>query len=520
MELNIKGRTAFVLSASLLFLAFPPFHFLLPSFVALIPVTAWVIERDNSKAGRIQSCWGGMIFGVLYWGLILHWIPITLWETSVWSVPAYVTLVLILALPKAIFAWILHFLVHEARISIPLALALSWTGLDWLLGNLPGVFSFPWLELGTSLTGYPKIVGSAELIGARGITFWIALINGLLLELIILLRYRFDSYRLAVKAITIILLFALPVAWGLIRSESLTVLPVGEVAVIQPNVTGKTDMNNTDIAEATFLALEKLKVNQMGSASDLTVLPEATFWNRIESNPMIQERLVETFSNWSSPILFGGIGVTEHSPGSIDYNSAFLLDSKGVLTDFRYDKHYLVPWFETMPLSTFQWRTKDRNFSEYGKGEDLVIGEFADDMKFGVLICYESIFPKHSRLLRKEGADILVNITNDSWLQSGWNGVPYRTLAFWQHPAHLIMRAIENRVGIVRSANTGFSFFVDPLGQTYGRLESSQAMVDSRLVYTTPELTLYARLGDFVGLGSFLGLIFFALNIRFRLQGA
>ena len=173
-----------------------------------------------------------------------------------------------------------------------------------------------------------------------------------------------------------------------------------------------------------------------------------------------------------------------------------------------------------MPLSTFQWRTKDRNFSEYGKGEDLVIGEFADDMKFGVLICYESIFPKHSRLLRKEGADILVNITNDSWLQSGWNGVPYRTLAFWQHPAHLIMRAIENRVGIVRSANTGFSFFVDPLGQTYGRVESSQAMADSRLVYTTPELTLYARLGDFVGLGSFLGLIFFALNIRFRLQGA
>ena len=125
MELNIKGRTAFVVSASLLFLAFPPFHFLLPSFVALIPVTAWVVERDNSKAGRIQSCWGGMIFGVLYWGLILHWIPITLWETSVWSVPAYVTLVLILALPKAIFAWILHFLVHKARISIPLALALS-----------------------------------------------------------------------------------------------------------------------------------------------------------------------------------------------------------------------------------------------------------------------------------------------------------------------------------------------------------------------------------------------------------
>ena len=520
MALSIKNWTPFVLSASLLFLAFPPFHLVIPSFVALIPITAWIIDRENSKEGRNQAFWGGFLFGISYWGLILYWIPVTLWKISPWSTPAYLVLIVILASFKACFAWSLHRLVHEVSISICLALALSWTALDWILGNLPGVLSFPWLELGSSLTGYPEFIGSAELIGTRGITFWLALINGLLLESIILFRNRINFYRLAWKTMTIALVFVIPVLWSLMRAKTLVISPVGEVTIIQPNVTEKNNMDSGNVAETTFLSLNQLKLNKANVSSDLTVLPEATFWNRIESNSAIQTRLMETFSVWASPVLFGGIGTSEDGLELTDYNSAFLLDPRRGLSEFRYDKHYLVPWFETMPLSMFQWRTTSRLFTEYGKGLDPVIGELDNHMKFGVLICYESIFAKHARLLRTKGADILVNITNDSWLQSEWGSVQYRTFAFWQHPSHLIMRAIENRIGIVRSANTGFSFFVDPLGQTYGQLESSKLTSGSGTVYSTEGLTLYARWGDVVGLTSFLGLVFCLVNIRFSRKGA
>ena len=111
--------------------------------------------------------------------------------------------------------------------------------------------------------------------------------------------------------------------------------------------------------------------------------------------------------------------------------------------------------------------------------------------RFGVLICYESIFEEVSRGYRRRGADFIVNITNDEWFG--------RTSAPYQHMAHLVMRAIENRVGIARAANSGISGFVDPLGRLSRRTTLfTEAFVRGE-VLTAPVLTLYTRLGDWVG---------------------
>ena len=89
------------------------------------------------------------------------------------------------------------------------------------------------------------------------------------------------------------------------------------------------------------------------------------------------------------------------------------------------------------------------------------------------------------------GADFLVNITNDVWFG--------RTSAPHQHASHLVMRAIENRIGIARAANTGISEFVDPLGREYKRTELEVKTYVSGLVKTSDVLTVYTRLGDWVG---------------------
>ena len=116
---------------------------------------------------------------------------------------------------------------------------------------------------------------------------------------------------------------------------------------------------------------------------------------------------------------------------------------------------------------------------------------------FGVLICYESAFEDMTRRYRAMGADFVVNITNDAWF--GETSAPY------QHFAHLVMRAIENRVGIARAGNSGISGFVDPLGRAYGLTQLNRRLHTADMLVTSDTVPLYTRLGDWVGLLSLVG---------------
>jgi apolipoprotein N-acyltransferase len=113
------------------------------------------------------------------------------------------------------------------------------------------------------------------------------------------------------------------------------------------------------------------------------------------------------------------------------------------------------------------------------------------------VICYESAFEDLPRRYRREGADFLVNITNDAWFG--------RTAGPYQHAAHLVMRAIETRMGVARAANTGVSEFVDPLGYTHLRTPLDVERVEADTVYTTSIHPLYVRLGDWVAIFALVG---------------
>src|SRR5665647_998166 len=168
-----------------------------------------------------------------------------------------------------------------------------------------------------------------------------------------------------------------------------------------------------------------------------------------------------------------------------------LVDSMGVLNaQPPYRKSYLVPIVERVPFVNPRWFSKLKYFGGYGRGTNTkpFVLSFG---KVGVLICYESIFPQRSREFRREGADLIVNITNDAWF--GKSFAPY------QHEAHMALRAIENRVGVVRAANTGISAYIDPLGRFQGETQLDTA--DSRVynAQTTHVRTLYVSIGDWLG---------------------
>ena len=115
------------------------------------------------------------------------------------------------------------------------------------------------------------------------------------------------------------------------------------------------------------------------------------------------------------------------------------------------------------------------------------------------MVCYESAFEDLARKYRARGADFLVNITNDAWFG--------RTAAPYQHASHLVLRAIETRMGIARGANDGVSEFVDPLGRATDQSElETQATVTGRLV-TSDVRPLYVRWGDWVGRLAVIGTV-------------
>src|SRR5207245_10704634 len=124
----------------------------------------------------------------------------------------------------------------------------------------------------------------------------------------------------------------------------------------------------------------------------------------------------------------------------------------------------VVPWVERVPLVPWSWFRRvpgrARWSGGFAPGRDLPVYGTGIG-RFGVLICYESAFEDLPRGYRRAGADFLVNITNDAWF--GRSAGPY------QHASHLVLRAIETRLGIARAANDGISEFVDPLGGTHER---------------------------------------------------
>jgi apolipoprotein N-acyltransferase len=170
------------------------------------------------------------------------------------------------------------------------------------------------------------------------------------------------------------------------------------------------------------------------------------------------------------------------------YNSAYFLSPSGGLAG-KYDKIHLVPFGEYVPLSDllFFVESLGEGIGNFKGGKEIFNFSMPQG-KFGVVICFEIIFPDLCRRFVKEGAEFLVTITNDAWF--GKTSAPY------QHFSIAVFRAIENHVFIARAANTGITGFIDPLGKILkqGGIFTEEAM--SGTIRLMKKKTFYTLHGD------------------------
>ncbi len=482
-----------LLAGFVLALAYPPVELLLPAFIGLVPLLVFIADQPAGPEGRGAATRGGLLTGAVYFGIQLYWFAVALIYYSFMAIPAYLSIVAVLTAFTAVFAWTVHYVRERSGLSLVVLATLFWPTLEWVQGHL-GDLAFPWLGLGAALAPFPALAGAADLVGSRGLTVWVAAVNGLLAMMV--LRYR-DGRPLRRLAAVLGVLVVVPAAYGIVRYNTIDMYPTARVAVVQPNIPQDLKMDRAAAIDSSVTALTNLTGQVLGEELDLVAWPEVALPVDFARSPSIIRHTRDLSRKAGAPILTGAYGV-DRGERRVAFNSAFVVDAAGT-REPRYDKRRLVPFVERVPFIDPNWLMGIIDFQYFGglgRGLTKDVYRAGNGSGFGALICYESIFAELSAQYRRDGADFLVNLTNDAWYgREPWYS---RSNALWQHPSHMVMRAIENRMGVARAANTGISMFVDPLGRSYQRTPLFDPDVRVDTVYTTNELTLFTRWGDWL----------------------
>jgi len=237
-----------------------------------------------------------------------------------------------------------------------------------------------------------------------------------------------------------------------------------------------------------------------GDRPDLIVWPETATPASVNRNPQLMREIQLLASDAGSPILFGCAQVLKFAKRKADgaglHNSAFLFSPAQVSRSLQsYDKIRLFPFGEYLPhKEVIPWSWIDiTEFGSYASGTEYKLFEM-DGERFATTICWENLFPDLVRQFVNKGARFIVNITNEAWF--GETAAPEQFLSM------NVFRAVENRVYVVRCANTGISCFIDPCGRVVDRVKNQEGkdvfvsgFLTGEVVPLSPN-TFYTRYGD------------------------
>ncbi len=491
-----------LLSGVLVTLCFPVTSLGPVSFLALAPMFAAVLRH---RPGRKDAFRAGFVMGSACFVTMLWWIVKLVPSADVtipWLMtPALLALVLYLSLYPAF-----HLLVLAAatrwRLG-PFLLAAPATWAVFEVARCRGELAFPWGLLGYSLSDHPALLQTADVWGVFGLSFAVVLVNALAAGCAMAHGPRAKAWCGLGAGVVASAMWL----YGHASVDRTLALagPTLRVALAQPNV-DLVDKWRPEFKDSTFNLIEKQSVQARDAGADIVIFPETAAPIYVENSPVNKMRLAELARTIAIPIYIGFLDHSFEGPDRVltIYNSSGLFRSDGSL--HKYAKRHLLPFGEALPLgSRYRWIQKidfgQANFEPGSKRAPLS----GDGVTFTPLICFESVFPDLCRDGVREGTELFVNITNDGWF--GDTPGPY------QHAQMAIVRAVEFRRWLVRSANSGVSMVVAPSGEVVASIDLYKEDVLTADVALLAGETFYARHGDrplvllsllLVGLAAFL----------------
>ena len=485
MRVQLGPTALLVGSATVLALSFPRTDWDGAAWIALVPL--FIVALGTRP--RLAFVWG-WLYGTVFFLVLLRWLNFTFrtFSTIPWPVSWGPTLLLsawcglYIAAVAGLVAWL------GGRRSTAWALTTApflWVGAEWLRGHLLG--GFPWGTLGYSQHLRLPVIQIAELGGVHAVSLVLVAVNAAITGVFLL------TWRRALVGLGLgLAVVAATLAFGTWRLASPR--PAGgqvSVAIMQPSIEQPLKWD-PDHASVVLQIYQELTRQAGAERPDLIVWPETATPTALRRDEGLQRLLTGMSAEMRVPLLVGSIDVRDGTPPRLT-NTAFLVDARGIAG--RYDKIHLVPFGEYVPLAGVIGFV--RGWAEFIA--DLEPGSRAvvfpgPPAPFGVVICYEGIFPDLFREFVNNGARMMVNMTND-----GWFG---RTSGPGQHLAMYPFRAVEHRIAIVRAANTGISAFIAPTGQVVRHLGLFQRGTIADQVPLRQARTLFTRLGDWMAWAS------------------
>jgi apolipoprotein N-acyltransferase len=487
MNLSRSARLALaVVSGAALALAFPNFN---------LPLLAWI-----SVAGLMLAAYGasvsfaslcGFLYGMTFYCISTPWIYTVLRQWGPLPVWQALGVLLIMAgassVFKMIFAAGISLWSRTSRGTVVWIAPFLWVSTEYLFDRFPNI-GFPWNLLGYAAARSLALVQITSITGIYGLSLLVAAYNALIFWTILQPAARRRRAAILLGAVTVVLALV-----ALLGARAVPAAQPERIAhLVQPNFPQSMEYpyDWMELHRADLDDLEQLSVSAARLERGPVIWPETPAPFSMQDAPFAR-RAVRTAQEMSTDFIFGAVNWKRTPDGrEWPYNSALQLDSAG-REIFVYDKIHLVPFGEFVP-----WRNIFRHvghvtadLGEFQRGSVRSVSALPGG-RYSVFICYEAIFSGEIRQFTANGAQLLVNISDD-----GWFG---RTAAPVSHLEAARVRAVENRRWLLRDTNNGFTAAIDPYGRIVARLAPDiRGELDAPYAFRS-DLTFYVRHGDWL----------------------
>lgn len=426
--------------------------FLLPearsvTWIALAALFALVVTAAPGRAAT-----EGFAAGFVFYSLILRWFAAAILDYSTLS--PWLALAAVLASGVVLAAGTAIVAASAARVAgrFGAGAGLAAAALLWFVHELVrGVFPlpFPWAVLSAVVSGGEGLaLGVARSAGSAGLSLLLAL----------------GAATLAAVMLEPGRAWPAPVAWcALAGGLAVAVAPPagGEPLVV---AAAQGSLPRTAHPHDRLETYRQLTEQAAREGARLVVWPESAVPYRVDEHPVYLRVMEDLARREQVDLIVGTLTTAPEGDGLM--NSAALIRAGAGLTTVS-SKRQLVPFGEYLPMR-FLFGNVPALAAEAGDflpGRSITLHPVRGG-RAGCLICYEAVFPSLASDMVREGADLLINITNDSWF--GWTSGP------GQHLAHSRLRAAETGRPLVRAANSGISTIIAADGRELGRLELGQ----------------------------------------------
>lgn len=465
-----------LLSGGLVGLAYPPLHLGFLAWIGFIPLFhIWLHcdPKSSAKYSYLAAITANLIS--------LYWIGL---NSGAGFAPVFASLVgaiLYLGIYWYLFGMAVSWVHGRTGMGL-YCVPFLWVTMEWVRSF--GSLGFPWINLALTQTDYLPVIQIAEVTGTYGIAFWLMVIN---MGVYLLLNKMGEQKK--ILTLTGIIFISIWLFGG-IRYFSVLNAPAAKqvtISAIQPNIDPNEKWERSNRYKNIAL-MDSLLEKAIQLKPDMVLWPETALPAYLRLSASVRKPLQKRMEKAGIPLLSGTVDRTIGEKGEkYYYNGSIMIYPDGRLK--MYYKIHLVPFAEYIPLSGYFPILKKLNFGQanFTMGKEYTVFGI-DSVKFSNVICYESSLPQLVRKFVREGAQFITIQANDGWL--GKSSGPY------QHFELARLRAVENRLTIIRSANTGISGVIYPSGKIVEKVPLGVQKVFLAKFPIMKNSSIYALYGD------------------------